>query len=443
MTAVADRTEFLKILELSRLIEPDRLKILLSDPDFPTEQGAAAEKLIATGDLTRFQAKSLLAGKYRGFILGPYKLLDQIGKGGMGNVFLAEHPGVQKKIAIKVLAKELSNDQVAIERFAREARAASALTHPNIVRVHHLGQTGDYRYLVMEYVHGATLEQIIDRKGPFSVLQAVRIAMQAAAGLHHAHEKGFVHRDIKPENLMLTKDGQVKILDMGLTKNINKVEDSLTAQLNTNAILGTIDYLSPEQAMQSEVDHRADIYSLGATLFTLITGHSPFEGVPARQKLMHHQSGPVPLLTNFHAEVSPELAAVVAKMMAKKPADRLASMAEVVEALKPWAELDSDGNGVLFPSGITSITITELRRSMTPTLRDQTTATLPANAKRSEVVVATPTPIEKPVPVKTTSSLTLIGGSPSKLKTTKSKLLIILGMLALTGLAIGAFLLSR
>ncbi len=396
MTAVADRTEFFKLLEMSKLIEPDRLATLLSDEDCPSEQSGVAEKLIQAGELTRFQAKQLLAGKYRGFLLGPYKILDQIGKGGMGTVFLAEHAGMNKKLAIKVLAKELSSDKAAIERFSREARAASALAHPNVVRVHHVGQTGDNRYLVMEYVNGATLEQILDRKGPFTVQQAVRIAMQAAAGLHHAHEKGFVHRDIKPENLMLTKEGQIKILDMGLTKSFNNADDNLTGQLNTTAILGTIDYLSPEQAMQNEIDQRSDIYSLGSTLFAIITGHSPYEGVPARQKLMQHQSGAVPNLAEFNNEVPKALSAVVSKMMAKKPDDRHASMADVVDALKPWADLSDESTimGVNFPSGITTITMAELRRSMTPTVRDVNTASMPAQVS-SPVLVALPTPIEK------------------------------------------------
>jgi serine/threonine protein kinase len=392
MTAVADRTEFLRMLELSKLIEPEKLKSLLSDPEFPSDQGEAAEKLIRMGELTRFQAKQLLAGKHRGFVLGPYKILDQIGKGGMGSVFLGEHAGMEKKLAIKVLAKELANDTAAIERFQREARAASALTHPNIVRVHHFGQTGDNRYLVMEYVNGATIEQILDRKGPFTVVQAVRIAMQAGTGLHHAHQKGFVHRDIKPENLMLTKEGHVKILDMGLTKQFNKAEDNLTGTLNPTLILGTIDYLSPEQAMQGDLDHRADIYSLGATLFAMITGHSPYEGVPARQKLMQHQCGKVPNLAEFNADVPDELAAVVAKMMAKKAADRQSSMAEVLAALKPWAELDGETTGrVMLPSGVTSVVMS---RSMTPTVRDQAGNTAPISGVSAPVHVALPTPIE-------------------------------------------------
>lgn len=441
MTAVANRTEFLRVLELSKLIEPARLQSLVADPEFPADEGAAAEKLIQLGELTRFQAKQLLAGKYRGFLLGPYRILDQIGKGGMGCVFLGEHAGMEKKLAIKVLARELSHDNAAIERFSREARAASALAHPNIVRVHHFGQAGENRYLVMEHVNGATIEQILDRKGPFTVVQAVRIAMQAASGLHHAHDKGFVHRDIKPENLMLTKEGQVKILDMGLTKQFDNSEDNLTGVLNTSVILGTIDYLSPEQAMQGDLDHRADIYSLGATLFAMITGHSPYEGVPARQKLMQHQCGAVPNLMNFSGDVSQELAGVVAKMMAKLAADRYSGMDEVVEALKPWAELDGEASAkVVLPSGVTSVA-TGLGRSMTPTIRNSATETLPTSAATvSRVMVALPTPIEKPKPVDLTAVAQppVVKPEPAK---SKAGIILVIAALAIAGI-VAAIVLS-
>jgi eukaryotic-like serine/threonine-protein kinase len=409
MTAIADRTDFLRMLQMSNLLAAERLQSVATVmDDAPPDASTLAEKLIQTGDITRFQAKQLLAGKHKGFLLGPYKILDQIGKGGMGTVFLAEHSGVNKKLALKVLARELSEDKAAIERFQREARAASALSHPNIVRVHHVGQTGENRYIVMEYVNGATLEQILDRKGPFTVSQAARIAMQAAAGLHHAHEKGFVHRDIKPENLMLTKEGLVKILDMGLTKS-NSQEDNLTGTLNPTLILGTIDYLSPEQAMQGPLDARSDIYSLGATLFTLITGHSPYEGVPPRQKLMQHQCGAVPNLSEFHSEVPQELAAIVTQMMAKKPADRMNTMAEVIERLKPFAELDSDdpSAAVSLPSGMTSVLMTGISRSMTPTVRnaEASTQTAPVNTGTGRPNTAISGIIVAPSTILTTAQL--------------------------------------
>jgi serine/threonine protein kinase len=363
MTAVADRTEFLRVLELSKLLDPAALGAVFQSADLPVSPGQLAEQLVQQGTLTRFQAKQLLAGRHRGFVLGPYRLLDQIGQGGMGTVFLAEHATLKRRVAVKILAREQAENPAAVERFQREARAASAFCHPNVMRVHHAGQTGGTHYMVMEYIDGATLEDLIDRKGPLGITDAVRVAAQAAAGLQHAHEKGFVHRDIKPENLMLTRAGELKILDMGLTKCVTRAEDNLTGVLNSSVVLGTIDYLSPEQAMQSAVDARADVYSLGATLFTLLTGMSPYEGVPAKQKLMQHQCGAVPDVQTFCPDVPDGLAAVVAKMMAKKPDERYASAVDVIEALAPW--LDETDAGP--PSGVMRVPRVP---SKTPTTRD-------------------------------------------------------------------------
>jgi serine/threonine protein kinase len=377
MTAVADRTEFLRVLEQSKLFEPAAFAALSQSAGAAGSPGEFAEQLVQQGTLTRFQAKQLLAGRHRGLVLGPYRLLEKIGQGGMGMVFLAEHAALKRKVAIKILAKDQAESPAAVERFQREARAASALCHTNIMRVHHAGQTAGTHYIVMEYIDGATLEAIIDRKGPLGTTDAVRVAAQAAAGLHHAHEKGFVHRDIKPENLMLTRAGELKILDMGLTKCVTREDDNLTGVMNSSLILGTIDYLSPEQAMQTSVDARADVYSLGATLFTLLTGMCPYEGVPAKQKLMQHQFGEVPDVRTFCPDVPEGLAKVVAKMMAKKREDRYASGPDVIEALGPW--LDDTNSGP--PSGVMRVPPLP---SKTPTTRDAASETMP------EIVIAAP-----------------------------------------------------
>src|SRR5579883_2665437 len=254
MTAVVERTEFLRLIELSKLLDPEAYTALSQAPDLPDTPGEIAERLVQQGTLTRYQVKQLLAGRHRGFVLGPYRILDQLGQGGMGTVYLAEHAQLRRKVALKVLGREHVDNPAAVERFQREARAASALAHPNIMRVHHIGQAVGTLYLVTEYIDGATLEDVIDRKGPFGIEEAVKLAAQAAAGLQQAHEKGFVHRDIKPENLMLTSTGVLKILDMGLTKSIHRPEDNLTGKMDPDAILGTLDYLSPEQAMNGQPD---------------------------------------------------------------------------------------------------------------------------------------------------------------------------------------------
>ena len=251
-------------------------------------------------------------------------------------------------------------------------------------------------YLVMEYVDGATLEDLIDRKGPFTFQEACQIAAQTAAGLHHAHEKGFVHRDVKPENLMLARGGAVKILDMGLTKSVTQDQDNLTGKIKTDAIFGTIDYLSPEQAVQDPIDARSDVYSLGATLFTLVCGHSPYEGVPPKAKLMQHQFGEVPDLRTFCPDVPDELAAVVKKMMAKKPADRPSSMMAVIEALTPWIGTDML---LQLPSAI--LRVPPRGESLTPTVAEASASTrtdmtdLPATPTTD--VPLPPTEIEVPI----------------------------------------------
>ncbi|MGL4419433.1 MAG: protein kinase domain-containing protein, partial [Gemmataceae bacterium] len=224
---------------------------------------------------------------------------------------------------------------------------------------------------------------IIDRKGPFSFEEAAKIAAQTAAGLQHAHEKGFVHRDIKPENLMLTRNGVVKILDMGLTKSFTRPEDNLTGIIKADVILGTIDYLSPEQAIQSGVDARSDIYSLGATLFTVLCGYSPYEGTPPKQKLMQHQFGAVPNVQKFRPDVPDELAAIVTRMMAKKPDDRFASSVDVIQALAPWAGDEAVPNSILMPSSVMK----------SPTnMPSQTPTTAEANSQTRPILPENPRP---------------------------------------------------
>lgn len=395
MATIANRTEFLSIVAESQLLSNELLEELRVDPQLSDSPGECAEQLIHKGLLTRFQTKRLLVGKYRGFVFGPYRIKDQIGKGGMGTVYLCEHSKLGRKVAVKVLAPELIENKVAVERFLREARSASALCHPNIVRVHHVGQASGTHYMVMEYVDGATLEQVVDRKGPFAITEASWIAVQVAAGLQHAHERGFVHRDIKPENLMITKDGMIKILDMGLTKNVTNTADNLTGVMNTNAILGTLDYLSPEQALQNEVSAGSDIYSLGATLFMILTGHSPYDGVPASQKLMQHQFGKVPDILDYRSDAPPAFAAVLSKMMAKKISERYQSAAEVADALLPWASQDGQTAQISLPSRVMA---NPGYHSQTPTIREAASATA-SDVRISPLNPTVTVSIPKPEPV--------------------------------------------
>ncbi len=344
MTLPSSVDEFLEVVVKSGVLEKDVLDPYLQQmraaggmPDRPKKLAAA---LVRDGLLTQFQAGQLLLGKWRGFsISGKYKLLDHLGAGGMGNVFLCQHRSMRRRVAIKVLPVAQAKDPAALERFYREARAAAALDHPNIVRAHDIDHDGRHHFLVLEYVEGASLQDIVKRGGPMDVTRAAHYVRQAALGLHHAHLAGVVHRDVKPANLLLDHDGVVKILDMGLARFFHDEEDGLTRQHDERSILGTADYLAPEQAIDSHsVDIRADLYSLGTTFYFLLAGRPPFGEGTVAPKLLWHQMKPPEPVRDVRPEAPEGLAAVVAKMMAKDREQRYQTPAEVYEALAPWTQ---------------------------------------------------------------------------------------------------------
>jgi serine/threonine protein kinase len=355
MASPTTAVNFLEVVRKSGLLTAEQLDELFGS-SVPSDPNQCAAALVKAELLTPYQAKQLLAGKFRGFFLGPYKILKPIGQGGMGAVYLAEHTSLGRKVAVKVLTADKAKDKLTLERFNREARAAAALDHPNIVRLHDISQGAGVHFLVMEYVEGNDLQTLMSQTGPLHFAQAAQYVAQAAAGLQHAHDKGFIHRDIKPANLMLTKDGGIKILDMGLARSFTDAKDNLTALLADGDIAGTVDFLSPEQAMNHPLDERSDLYSLGATFYALVTGHPPFNGTTA-QKLMQHQLKDPPSVTKkLNGRVPPALSDVVSKMMAKRPNERYQTAAEVVDALGPWLPAVSTGNIVQDP-----LTLSEFR----------------------------------------------------------------------------------
>lgn len=337
MPPPATANEFLDLVRKSGVLNDEKFQDLFpDDSDLPADPRECAQRLVKAELLTTYQATQLLAGKSRGFCLGPYKIQRPLGQGGMGTVYLAEHEELNRKVALKVLHGDKAMDKLVLERFLREARAAAALDHPNIVRIHDVGQQGTIRYLVMEYVAGETLEALLQKGGAMGLSRGVDYVSQAAAGLQHAYEKGFIHRDIKPANLMLTTDGVIKILDMGLARSTTQERDKLTEALDEGSVTGTPDFISPEQAMNvATVDIRADIYSLGATFFALVTGKPPFQG-STTQKLAQHQMKSAPALSSLDKTVPPGLSAVLGRMLAKKPEDRFQTPADVVAALAEW-----------------------------------------------------------------------------------------------------------
>jgi serine/threonine protein kinase len=333
--------EFLECLEKSKLLEKPRLDAFLhglqENNASPESPRALAVLMIKRGLLTPFQAEQLLQGKYRNFFIrDKYRVMERLGSGGNGIVFLCEHTVMRRLVAIKVLPSSLANDQGIIERFRREARAAAQLKHPNIVTAHDVDQVGKMHFLVLEHIDGHNLHHIIKSRGAFSPERAAHYIRQAAEGLQHAHELGLVHRDIKPGNMLLDRSGTIKILDMGLARFFRE-EDNLTRQQEAGAILGTADFLAPEQALDSHAaDIRCDIYSLGITFYFLLAGSSPFEEGTTAQKLIWHQMRQPKPIRDVRPEVPEEMAAVLDRMIAKDPEQRYQEPAEVSAALAPW-----------------------------------------------------------------------------------------------------------
>lgn len=315
---------------------------LARNPSLPDDDARLlARQLIQDGLLTQFQAQHLLAGRHRGLVLGQYKLLDQLGKGGSGVVFLAEHRRLRRRAAIKVLPGESTRSREALERFYREARAVASLDHPNIVRAHDVNHEGKVHFLVMEYVEGTSLKDYVEARGALEPREAAGYILQVASGLQHAHERGLIHRDIKPANLLLDNSGVIKILDMGLALFFEEQDDTLTRDLSRGAVLGTADYLSPEQALDChDVDIRSDIYSLGATFYTLLIGRPPFHDSKITQKLIDHQIKEPPPLWQLRPDIPRPLADIVARMMAKNRADRFPDPAAVIAEVEPWTRAD-------------------------------------------------------------------------------------------------------
>ena len=272
--------------------------------------------------------------------LGQYELLERIGQGGMGAVYKALHTKLDKVVAVKVLPAARLQDPQAVARFEREMKAVGKLEHPNLIQAYDAGEVEGTHFLVMECVAGLNLNEVVRHCGSLRVADACEAVRQAALGLHYAHEHGMVHRDIKPSNLMLTPDGAVKILDMGLAllTATDRPDQELTG---TDQTMGTSDYMAPEQVTDSHnVDIRADIYALGCTLYKLLTGQAPFTGPEYKsnfEKMMGHVQKPPRPIRLLRTDIPEELAAVLERMLAKDPGGRLATPAEVAAALEPFA----------------------------------------------------------------------------------------------------------
>ncbi len=330
------REEFLRNLRDSDSVSADDFATYEGESDGPS----ILRRLIDSQLLTQFQIEAIAGRHFERLRIGNYDVLSRLGTGGMGTVFKARHRRMKRIVAVKVLSPEVARQGSFVQRFQREVETIAQLSHPNIVMAYDADEAEIGHFLVMEFVDGRDLASEIEKAGPLSLAAAVDCIAQAAAGLGFAHAKGIVHRDIKPANLMLTNDGLVKVADLGLARLTVAAEgDSQNFSLTrAGGILGTVDYMPPEQAVDSTtIDHRADIYSLGCTLYYLLAGKPPYFAASLMGLMLQHREAKIPDLRDTRPDVPLALVAAFERMVAKRPADRPENMAEVarmMEALK-------------------------------------------------------------------------------------------------------------
>lgn len=334
---ITSADEFLELVVTSRLLTAEEL----TEPDLSRALAdcenakAVARLLYERKKLSRYQAERLMAGRTRGYFIDHYKVLEILGFGGMGRIYVAEDTRNGARVALKVLTERHEIDPGMMARLQLEAQAGLRLNHANVVRTFETGDTGAVFYVVMECVEGISLHEVVARFGPLRWRHACDVIGQAAAGLHHAHERGLVHRDVKPANLLVATDGQVKILDFGLALVHGEDDAEFSLQMIFgHDCLGTADYIAPEQSLNSaEVDARADIYSLGCTLYFALVGSVPFPLRTAGEKLRAQRNALPRPIEELVPDIAPEVRKILNRMLAKRPDERFSSAAEVSELL--------------------------------------------------------------------------------------------------------------
>ncbi len=332
--------EFLDCLEASGLLSAEEFERATQVPLGANANGLAlAQSLVAGGVLTSYQAEAVYKQKHAELRIGNYDVLDRLGAGGMGTVFKARHRRMKRIVALKVLSRSLAKDESFVQRFQREVETIARFTHPNIVMAYDADEAEVGHFLVMEFVDGQDLASLVQKQGPLSLAVAVDCLLQSARGLEYAHNQGLIHRDVKPANLLCDGAGTVKITDLGLARFASAGgAEGAGSITQAGAILGTVDYMPPEQAIDAtEIDHRADIYSLGATLHFLLLNRPPYQGESLVAIMFKHKLEPIPSLKAVRPDVPDALEEIYLRMMAKDPAERIQTMAEVVRALEAVA----------------------------------------------------------------------------------------------------------
>ncbi|MBL8798258.1 MAG: serine/threonine protein kinase, partial [Planctomycetia bacterium] len=356
-------SNFVDQLLTNRILAPEQMNVVTKELLSQNRSARAlAKELMQRGWLTVYQVNQLFQGNARDLVLGPYRLMDMLGEGGVSQVYKAWHSVKKCVVALKVVRKEFVENPDIVRQFQQEGRTIASLQHPNIITTFDVDQIGNTHFLAMEFIEGIDLAKLVRLSGPLPVPLACDYVRQAALGLQHAHERCLVHRDIKPANLFLITPpeskidrtpipgmgdakkvppvgGVIKILDWGLADMRLPMATGQQEPANTlqrEETIGTADYLAPEQAMDAtKVDIRADLYSLGCAFYYLLTGQPPFPGGSLLQKLLKHREADPKPLTDFRIDVPPALPGVVLKMMAKKPEDRFRTPASLAAALAP------------------------------------------------------------------------------------------------------------
>ncbi len=309
------------------------LKHRVQAGSYPTNSRDLARRLVQDGLLTEFQAGRLLGNRAQGLMVGRYVILDRLGAGSMGRVYKAHHPLMGRMVALKIIAPEIAQNERVVARFQREIKLVGRLDHPNVVRAFDADQAGAMLYIVMEYVKGASLGKILRTRGIVEPSQVTSYAAQAALGLAHAHKQGIVHRDVKPSNLFLSDDGKLKVLDLGLAA-LMEADDDATFATADGIAVGTVDYMSPEQATGREVDGRSDLFSLGCTLYHLACGKVPFPGDSPIDRLGKRITGRPEPLARVRPEMPEALSDLLDRLMATRPQDRFQTGDEAAEAFE-------------------------------------------------------------------------------------------------------------
>jgi serine/threonine protein kinase len=360
--AIPTTEDVLATLRASGLLAPDRFEVLAREvTPFGSDLAALLKHVVKRKHFTVYQLKKALNGRTADLFVGPFVVLDKIGEGGMGKVFRARDTRDGATVALKVVRAALLSNPVVRGRYEREVQATGKLDHPNIVRTLDAGAIDGKFFMALEFVDGIDLSRLMKDCGALEVVEACEYVRQAALGLQHAHDRGFVHRDVKPSNIVVagerhvpqaTEAAVVKLLDLGLSRALDPDEMVAPNLTRDHTVVGTPDYMAPEQAKNSKsVDTRADLYSLGCTFYYLLAGRVPFSAPSAIEKILaHHTEVPTPVQA-LRPQVPNALAELIARLMAKRPEERPNTAAEVAARLEPFARYSPGARPVVLRGG--------------------------------------------------------------------------------------------